>query len=778
MLARTETFRAAAVAAAGAFALDGAAALVHKPTLGTAWGNLAVPVGSGSGAGRVVMLLVAAAGSETTPTPTLNGFAGRRVTAADAILTPNQTAWVFLWFDGDLPGSAGTYTLVPGLASGEVGALYAQAFRGARQTMPPATRSMLTAVQAVTTALTPGAAGGFFYDALSLGDARTMTVGAGQTVLLNENTSDGSNTFAFSRKAIAATAQTTMGWSAFISTSSGLPADTNRVLHPVISIEPAAAPPPPPPPASETILMPPTDPAAWTDHGVAIAAGATGQWDARLAGMMTPCGVVRRAGTLYLYYLGASGNRTSDAGPAFRALGVATSADGVTWTKHAGNPIVTHLPQGAGGVNNSEEGVFSASAWYDQGDGQFRLTWGGMEATSASEVRIDAYRSLSTDGLTYANNTAGSRTLILSATDGTFAGNDGDGDETFPAALWRHTTGEWLQYYTTKNTPDDHWRLNVAHSFSLTALDGDLSERFLAVSTNPLGGDYRHMSLVDRGQPSGALTAFVIAHNAGFNDSNQTQIQAREVPIETPGEPGPIVWTFPIAGRFMAIVHLDRTLGKWFMYYRDEANNQGAIRVRSTPAVAAGSGGGGSGAWRVAQSGDDAEQSVSSGTVSIVSSDLELPRDGTTEQLVGMRFVTTIPQGASINTAHIQFTADGDFSGTLHLRFRAELSANAATFAASANNISSRTLSTTTITWIDVPAWASGAAGSAQRTPNLAALVEQVVSQPGFAGPVVLVVDRATGDTGTALRRAESFDGAVAAGNPALAPLLEVTWTV
>ena len=65
----------------------------------------------------------------------------------------------------------------------------------------------------------------------------------------------------------------------------------------------------------------------WQYQGVVIRPGNTGTWDVRLSGMITPCAVVKKDDTYFLYYLGADGNRTeaynNDGGPRHRALGIA-----------------------------------------------------------------------------------------------------------------------------------------------------------------------------------------------------------------------------------------------------------------------------------------------------------------------------------------------------------------------------------------------------------------------------------------------------------------------
>ena len=74
---------------------------------------------------------------------------------------------------------------------------------------------------------------------------------------------------------------------------------------------------------------------------------------------------------------------------------------------------------------------------------------------------------------------------------------------------------------------------------------------------------------------------------------------------------------------------------------------------------------------RIAASGDDAEEAAATGKVNLTSGDLELVRDGSTDQVVGIRFPgQTIPADAVILDAWLQFTADST-------RSEATLSANA-----------------------------------------------------------------------------------------------------
>jgi len=66
-----------------------------------------------------------------------------------------------------------------------------------------------------------------------------------------------------------------------------------------------------------------------------------------------------------------------------------------------------------------------------------------------------------------------------------------------------------------------------------------------------------------------------------------------------------------------------------------------------------------------------------------------------------------------------------------------------------------------------VPWTAAGDAGPEQRTPNLAAVIQEIVNRPGWASGNALAIIV----TGTGRRVAESYNGV-----PAAAPLLHVEY--
>ena len=143
--------------------------------------------------------------------------------------------------------------------------------------------------------------------------------------------------------------------------------------------------------------------------------------------------------------------------------------------------------------------------------------------------------------------------------------------------------------------------------------------------------------------------------------------------------------------------------------------------------------------------------------------------------IVGVRFTSlAIPPGAVITGATIQFTADQAFGADnttpLNLDVFAEAADNAPPFAANVvNNLGTLPRTGASIGW-NMPPWAVSESGPAQRTPDMHAVIQEVVNRPGWRSGNALVVILA-GSGGR--REAESFDG-----NPARAAVLTVQFEV
>ncbi|MCH8839938.1 MAG: cadherin-like domain-containing protein [Planctomycetes bacterium] len=170
---------------------------------------------------------------------------------------------------------------------------------------------------------------------------------------------------------------------------------------------------------------------------------------------------------------------------------------------------------------------------------------------------------------------------------------------------------------------------------------------------------------------------------------------------------------------------------------------------------------------QVSTSSDDAEERPF-GTVKLTSSDLEMTLDKTNQQIVGMRFTSlNIPPGASVQNAYLQFQADETGSDPTSLTIYGQAIDNATTFTSTSGNISSRSTTTASVAWSPVPWNTKDEAGPDQQTPNIAAVIQEIVNRPGWAigNSLAIIV------TGTGKRTAESFDGV-----PSAAPRLHVEY--
>ena len=164
----------------------------------------------------------------------------------------------------------------------------------------------------------------------------------------------------------------------------------------------------------------------------------------------------------------------------------------------------------------------------------------------------------------------------------------------------------------------------------------------------------------------------------------------------------------------------------------------------------------------IAASSDDAEEAGgATKTMFLNSGDLEMVRDNGADQTVGLRFAgVAVPPGATITNAYVQFTTQATgATAVTSLTIKGEAADNPGTFTTTIGNISARATTSAGVGW-SVPIWTSvGAAGQDQRTPNLATVVQQLVSRPGWTNgnAIVLII------TGTGRRVAHTFDSGVPA---------------
>ena len=168
----------------------------------------------------------------------------------------------------------------------------------------------------------------------------------------------------------------------------------------------------------------------------------------------------------------------------------------------------------------------------------------------------------------------------------------------------------------------------------------------------------------------------------------------------------------------------------------------------------------------VAASSDDAEEAVS-GVTYLHSSDLEVVYDSYNNagnQTVGLRFVDlAIPGGASIIGAYVQFKVDEATIDPCDLIIRGQAADNALTFSLVNADLSNRPTTSASANWGPLEWPVVGEAALAQRTPDIAEIVQEIVDRPGWNSGQALALLI----TGTGKRTAESQDGD-AAGAPRL----------
>ncbi|MEE9426173.1 MAG: hypothetical protein V3V18_14525 [Methylococcales bacterium] len=171
---------------------------------------------------------------------------------------------------------------------------------------------------------------------------------------------------------------------------------------------------------------------------------------------------------------------------------------------------------------------------------------------------------------------------------------------------------------------------------------------------------------------------------------------------------------------------------------------------------------------QISSSNDDVEEKAS-GKVIIGSGDLDLVRSGG-NQTIGMRFTSvSIPKGAIITNASIQFTAESVGSKKTNLVIKGKAEDDASVFKKVAFDVSSARTTSSRVSW-SPQAWSkTNESGFKQRTPNLASIIQEIIDRPGWDQDNALAMII----SGTGKREAVSYDG-----NPDAAPRLFVEYII
>ncbi|NJM14697.1 MAG: carbohydrate-binding protein [Bacteroidales bacterium] len=167
---------------------------------------------------------------------------------------------------------------------------------------------------------------------------------------------------------------------------------------------------------------------------------------------------------------------------------------------------------------------------------------------------------------------------------------------------------------------------------------------------------------------------------------------------------------------------------------------------------------------KTSASSDDAEETVSSGAMSLNSDDLDIR----SSDLMGMRFQLNVPQGSTITSANIGFVSKESASGTNTFTFKAQASDNAGAFTATSGNISSRPTGSASANW-SPGSWSNGASYT---SPDLSSLIQQVVNRSGWSANNYIVVTISASSSNK--RQARTFDYN---GNNSQSPTLTVSYS-
>lgn len=287
---------------------------------------------------------------------------------------------------------------------------------------------------------------------------------------------------------------------------------------------------------------------------IGLRLGPQGSWDDFNPGAITPCTIVNLSGIYFLYYVGSDGKRDHDNGPAHRKLGLATSSDGIHFTKYDGNPILSWSPKG-----NDEEGIFGAKALLIDGTIYLYINTTSAANATTDQVWADVHLVTSTDGKHFSKPV-----LVL---DHSNADVVGYGDELGPTGIL-HNDGKWSLYYFAKGLGVSSWGLCLATGNSPTSF----------ATTKPLiderdffgtGGDIHWLS-------NNRVAMFFQRR------SNWGQIEVYTAPADSPDTLTKSRTWDGFAHEEGVTVFLDKPAGRWLMYVR-KLSEDSKTSVRIAP---------------------------------------------------------------------------------------------------------------------------------------------------------------------------------------------------
>ncbi|HET9905481.1 MAG TPA: hypothetical protein VFQ23_02535 [Anaerolineales bacterium] len=293
-------------------------------------------------------------------------------------------------------------------------------------------------------------------------------------------------------------------------------------------------------------------PSEWVDQGIILEAGAEGEWDSYLWGGFA-FSVIKKDDTYYLYYQGSSDYREEyDETVLWRAIGVATSYDGIHFTKYAGSPVLTWFPNQSG-----EEGAVSSGVTLGK-NGETFIYYGANTQESATTINADVRIASSPDGFKFTD-----LGQVLNRNDRAVWGG---GDELFSVAAI-YDAEEWFVFYIPNGTSKSGL-LGVAYGNH-----DESHHESSAVTTGgkpiPVWGTAGHVKLTND------LYALVL------NNVREKRTEVRLVSLQTPNIVSEPVEVYKFDEVQQVVLLLDEENETWFMYYRTHENSYG---VKLAPA--------------------------------------------------------------------------------------------------------------------------------------------------------------------------------------------------
>ena len=171
---------------------------------------------------------------------------------------------------------------------------------------------------------------------------------------------------------------------------------------------------------------------------------------------------------------------------------------------------------------------------------------------------------------------------------------------------------------------------------------------------------------------------------------------------------------------------------------------------------------------QIAASSDDAEQWASPPQkMTLNDTELDMINNAPKDQLIGLRFPNiTVPYGATIDNAYIQYYSSSIDTGQTDLVIQGEDTDNALTFTTTNQNISDRLLTTTAIQWDNVEIWDK--LDSTFLSPDISRVIQEITNRANWTSGNALAFII----SGSGRRRAHAFDS-----NPLYAPTLHIEWS-